>query len=318
MYDDLMDGMSISHLRFKVRAKTPLVLAKQPGSAIRGALYNVLSGTFCTEPDGPHTYIHAEQCPVCWLLANSNDQDARGENQPRPLTIQPPSPGRYMPGQTLEFGISLIGAAQNLMPYVARAVERSGDAGVGPGRGKFELVTIGEYSPLWDTHRDLMRNGLVQKPTLQITPTRVNELVCEGITRVTLDFLTPVRLIANGELTKRPNTTVFVQRLLERCQRIAMYYAEADTPYDRERWQQAYTDLTSLAQTWTIVHDETQWVEVHSGSRKRGRTSPLSGLVGKVHWGGDITPALSWLLWGQSLHVGKSAVKGNGWYRLMW
>ncbi|MEM6283646.1 MAG: CRISPR system precrRNA processing endoribonuclease RAMP protein Cas6 [Chloroflexota bacterium] len=318
MHSNLMDGLSVNHLRFTVRAKTPIVLTTQPGSAIRGVLYKVLSRNFCSEPDGPHTQFHTDNCPVCWLLANSNDRDARGENQPRPITIQPPVPGRYQPGQTFTFGISLIGAAQNMLPYIARAVQRSGETGIGPGRGKFELVTIGEYSPLWDAQRDLMRDGLVVAPTLQVTSARVNELATRQGERVTLEFITPLRLTANKTLVKHPNPLPLIQRLVERCQRIALYYAENPAAYDREQWKTAYNDLSELAQGWAIVHDETRWVEVHSGSRKKGTTSPISGLTGTVHWSGDISPALTWLLWGQSLHVGKSAVKGNGWYRVTW
>jgi hypothetical protein len=33
-------------------------------------------------------------------------------------------------------------------------------------------------------------------------------------------------------------------------------------------------------------------------------------------WEGDVTRLRPWLLWGQSLHVGKDAVKGNGWYQV--
>jgi hypothetical protein len=30
----------------------------------------------------------------------------------------------------------------------------------------------------------------------------------------------------------------------------------------------------------------------------------------------DWTPFLSWLVWGEIVHVGKDAVKGNGWYEI--
>lgn len=318
MYSELMNGLSANHLRFTLKVKTPIVLTTQPGSAVRGALYTALSNNFCTEPNGPHTHFHAENCPVCWLLANSNDKDARGKNQPRPLTIQPPLKGRYQPGKDLTFGITLIGAAQNMMPYIARAVQRSGELGIGAGRGKFELVTIGEYSPLLDAHRDLLRDGLVQKPTLAVNTARINERVQDNIERITLEFITPMRLTANKALVKQPEPLPLMQRLMERCQRIAMYYAEGDVPYNRDAWLTAYDDLTGLVRNWAVVHDETRWIEVHSGSRRKGTTSPISGFVGKAHWAGDISPALPWLLWGQSLHVGKSAVKGNGWYRVTW
>ena len=43
----------------------------------------------------------------------------------------------------------------------------------------------------------------------------------------------------------------------------------------------------------------------------------ISGLIGRVRWEGEVAPLLPWLLWGSVLHVGKNAVKGSGYYRVI-
>lgn len=313
----LMRGMSVQHYRFTVRAREALILEDQPGSAIRGALYQALSERFCGEPNTPVTPDHQRHCPVCWLLALEDDKAARGRDLPRPLTIQPPRARAYFQGEVLTFGLTLIGQAQNLFPYLARAVQRMGEIGVGRGRGRFNLEMIAEYNPLVDATRRLMQGNFVSKPTLGITPARIAEQALLGSTKhITLEFYTPLRLIANGALVKKPFPGIFVQRLLERCQSLALAYAETDSVSTRSEWLAAAHELQAKAECLRIAYDDTEWVDFWSGSRRHNHLTPIGGLIGTVRWEGDVSQLRPWLLWGQSLHVGKDAVKGNGWYQI--
>jgi len=321
MINPLMHGMSACHLMFKVRAREAIHLVGQPGSAIRGGLYGVLSDNFCTAPDGPHTEGHADNCPVCWLLALEDPTNNRGRNLPRPLTIEPPPAGDYEVGNTFRFGITLIGQAQNLFPYVARAVARLGHIGIGRGRergcGRFTLEEIQEINPLLDATRSLLNMRNVRQPHLQVTPARVSEATPQRASSITLNLLTPTRLTQQKRLVKSPEPYPFVARLIERCQQLATHYGVGNQDVDPILWRDAYQQLTALAHEWTLTYKETEWVEHRSGSRRHKRSTPISGLVGRFRWEGDITPVYPWLVWGQSLHVGKDAVKGNGWYRIL-
>jgi len=313
----LMHGLTVQHYRFTVRAQEAIILEDQPGSALRGALYQALSERFCSEPGSVITPDHKQRCPVCWLLALEDDQAERGRDLPRPLTVEPPEARVYHRGETLRFGFTLIGKAQNLFPYLARAIQRMGELGVGRGRGRFQLLMISEHNPLLDAERDLMSGNFVQQPTLAVTPARIAEQAAASLhDRITVEFRTPLRLIANGKLLKTPEPGYFIQRLLERCQTIATYYAETDAPPLREDWQAAAQALQATAGTLAIGYDDTQWADHWSGSKRQGRKTPIGGLVGVVRWEGDVTSLRPWLLWGQSLHVGKDAVKGNGWYQV--
>ncbi len=316
MSADLMRGMSVSHIRFVVQALDGIVLEGQPGSALRGAFYTALSENFCTEPGQTHYPEHADYCPVCWLMAREAPEAERGADLPRPLVIEPPHAGQYRRGDTFTFGIGLIGRAQDLFPFVARAVQKMGALGIGVGRGRFKLVSIAEYSPLLDAQRTILSTNRVSAPTLQVTPARIQDAV-QPLDFVLLDFLSPTRLTAGSKLVKTPEPRVFIQRLIERCQRLATYYAETECPPTSEEWRVLSDALCQQAEGWRIGYDSTRWVETFSGSRRHGRLTPISGFVGLVRWDGDLQAAYPWLLWGQSLHVGKDAVKGNGWYRIV-
>lgn len=313
----LMHGLSVLHLRFKVRATTPVAFSEQPGSALRGALYRVMANNFCSEPFERVTPDHQARCPVCWLLAQENDTNRTGRHLPRPLTIQPPHGHHFEAGQTFRFGISLIGKAQDFLPFVARAVQKMGSAGVGKGRGRFTLLNIEEHSPIQDIARDLMDGQRVKIPTLHVTAPRIAEISARlPHGSVVIELLSPLRLIANDKLLRKPEPQAFVQRLLERAQTLAEHYGDAD-PQARAYWRETYDALSVVASTLQLTMNDTEWVEAWSGSERIKGYTPISGLVGRFRWEGDLKPLMAWLMWGQSLHIGKDSVKGNGWYRIV-
>lgn len=311
-----MAGMSASHLRFTVQAREAILLEGQPGSALRGALYHALTESFCTGPDHLDHEAHAAHCPVCWLMALEDSKHERGQNIPRPITIQPPEARAYYPGEVFSFGVTLIGTAQILFPYVARSVVRMGSLGIGRGRGRFKLGTIYEVNPLFDATRRLVDVNTVRQPNLQITPGRILEAVPQQVTSVLVDLYTPMRLISRKKLVKTPDPAVFMARLVERCQSLVTYYGESPTSVSD--WSSLHQELTASASKWRTAYNDTRWFEAFSGSKRKSRNTPISGLVGRFRWEGDITLAYSWLLWGQSLHIGKDTVKGNGWYQIIY
>lgn len=314
----LMQGLTVQHLRFAVRATEWLSFSDQPGSALRGGLYQALADHFCSERFNPVSPDHSQRCPVCWLLAFENPMHQRGRDVARPLTIQPPDKSSYANGSDVTFGISLVGAARDLLPYVVRAVEWMGDNGVGKGRGRFRLQAVHEYSPLWDTERLLMDGKHVYSPTLAVNAARVADKAAElAPDRITLRFLTPTRLTANGKLMKTPEPGIVIARLLERCQNLVDHYCECDSRPVQEHWKAAAAAAVEQARGLQMTYNDVSWVEVMSGSKRRGHATPISGFLGTVRWEGDLAGLHEWLLWGQSLHVGKDAVKGNGWYHII-
>ena len=63
--------------------------------------------------------------------------------------------------------------------------------------------------------------------------------------------------------------------------------------------------------------DRTRWVEVRSYSARQGRLTPISGLVGPATIDGDLAALRAVLVWGELVRVGKNAVTGAGWYRIV-
>ena len=329
-------NLAIHHLWFTVAATTPITLPSASGSAVRGALVNALRQHYCPDsalrPRGTRIEAdpdHRAICPVCWLIALEDATGERGRNVQRPYTIEPPPGhlGRIEPGQQFSFGLSLIGRAVNLFPYLILAVPEMGRLGIGQfdrqrgGRGQFLLREVTAINPLSGTRQPLLADGThLSLPAIPVEAALVENFVSEvaeqataNDNRLEIHFRTPTRIIADSRLVHRPAFGPLYQRLVERVEGLARYYA-SDQPNDNSR---SKADLVALANDVEVVEDQTTWVELTSGSHRLGRATPIGGYQGRVAYRAeDWRPLLPLLLWGQSLHVGKSAVKGDGWFTI--
>ncbi len=314
------------HLTFRCRVVEPIVLREHKGSAIRGAIFGAVRYQFCVrkELESCHPCQLVANCPVSFLLATVDDNGRRGDDVPRPYTVQPPlGPAvQYAPGEPLEFGVTLYARALSHLPYLLVAVrnlERYGLGGRTPGpdgwwrRGGFRIERIVATDPLDGRTEVVMEEGdnLVHVPDFGVTHEAVLRRAgaMAQPERVTVHFLTPTRLIEQGRLVQRPLFRPLFQRLVERLSSLWEQYAGASPPLD-------FASVMAAAERVRTVEDATRWVELESYSSRRNVRTPIGGFVGLATFEGPLAPLLPWLIWGEYTHVGKNAVKGDGWYRL--
>ena len=312
------------HLEFTATALTPLELDDQAGASIRGAVVGGLWERFCAnkaEPscaDCPLIPV----CPVAELIAPMRAEgETGGAQRPRPYVLRPPvDPARhYAPGAALAFGLALIGPVARLFPYLvmaAQAIEQSGLGRRMPAnggrRGALQLAAITAVNPLAGARQPLYQrdHAQVQAPGLPITPADVATYAAALPTdRLTLQFRTPLRLIDGDRLVKRFDPRPFVQRLAWRLDQLAVAYGDGAPLCDRAA-------LTTQLDQLSLADDQTTWVDVVSYSSRSRQRTPIGGLVGQVTLAGDLAPLRELLVWGSLIHVGKNAVKGDGWYTI--
>lgn len=322
-----MDSFTAHHLRFTAEVRTPIQLNEHKGSAIRGALFHALRRSFCFNKDAEHCQACSlyATCPICFLVATVDPEGWRGADVPRPYTVEPPlgTSTYYAPGEEIRFGLTMFAQALNLFPYVVLAVKELEHGGVGQKapdetgrwrRGTFALKEIEAFNALSGDRQNVLRQGdnLVSVPDVPVT----HDQVLQAASRMpedelTVTFLTPARLVDAGRLVHRPQFRVLLQRLLERLSALTARFT--DTPLTLD-----FKELLLGAEGVKLVEDETNWVELDSYSTRRRGHTPISGFVGRAVFQGDMKPFLPWLVWGQLVHVGKNAVKGDGWYALSW
>ncbi len=339
-----MHHFTAHHLRFVAEAQDTIELNEHQGSAIRGALFHALRNRFCGNKEAQECAACplVAACPVAFLVSTLDPQSGRGRDVPRPFTIQPPLPGqggrltalpdgrpafRYNPGEPFVFGLTLYAQALQLFPYVILAVNEFERGGIGRKvqqsdgrwqRGRLTIREVWAENPLTGECRSILREGsqMVQVPDIPITHQQVTSQVSRitpHVSRFTLRFLTPTRIIERGHLLK-PETfhfRPFFQRLMERLEALSRDFSDTPLVFGDPK------GLIEAAGRVRVVENRLIWEELRSYSTRRHAESPISGLVGTATLEtADWSPFLPWLVWGQFTHVGKDAVKGNGWYKV--
>jgi hypothetical protein len=340
-----MDNFTAHRLRFVAEAQTIIELNEHQGSAIRGALFHALRCRFCGNKEARECAACplVAACPVAALVSTLKPESRRGRDVPRPYTIQPPiangriaenespfairySPFVYEAGERLEFGLTLYAQALQLFPYVVLAMQVFEEGGIGRKleqsngrwrRGTLTIQNVWAENPLTGERQSVMQadEKMVQVPDIPITHQQVCEWVNERMSesanqRIGIRFLTPTRIIERGQLVK-PETfrfQPFFQRLMERLESLSRDFSDTPLVFDDPR------GLIEAAGRVRVVENDLRWEELRSYSTRRRAESPTSGLLGYVTLeADDWAPFLTWLVWGQFVHVGKDAVKGNGW-----
>ena len=318
-----MDDLVTHHLLFITEVVTPLELDEHSGSALRGNLFEAVWGRFCTNRTAP-TCAECPLntlCPVSSLVAPLREENPRGRDIPRPYVIIPPLEGSryYAPGEKLAFGLTLFGNIIQLLPYIMLSLNAFEVAGLGKRlqagkRGRFKVKQVESYHPLNGERQTIYRAGKAQVgvPALSVTAADVSAKAATlAKEKITLNFLTPMRLKDQehivGQIAFRP----LLHRLLERFDALRVEYGNGQEHIFEER--KRYVDLAAQVH---CIDDATCWEQLSSYSQRTRQSSPLSGFVGYATFAGDLTPFLEFLIWGELIHVGKSCVKGNGWYRI--
>jgi hypothetical protein len=317
-----MTNLTYTHLQFDCIAETPINFGGDwAGNRLRGALGYVLLRTTCDQ-DGRGGEMHTAHCPACWLLRHKLDP----AHARRAYSVVPPlpAPERVLVGQRFSFTITLFGEGWQFLPYFVLAVGEMGRSGV--GRGTFQIASITARNPLIQQEEVLLTPGddLVQVPELivewQDTVAQSSALITStssGQTSqslsLTLQFLTPTRLIDQKHLMKQPQFDIFFRRLLHRIDTLGTQLANVP----RREWS-AIEHLHALADSVQLVDNRTNWVELRPRSGRDRQYKPMSGFVGEATYQAvDWSDLLSILLFGQGIQVGKLATKGNGVYQVV-
>lgn len=219
-------------------------------------------------------------------------------------------------------------------------------------RGLFKLRSAQAINLLSGEVQDILQAGssLVQRPDMPVTHGQVLELsrqmlserigasangfhsvgsqlyaVKPDAVEISLVFKTPTRIVEREHLLKEPQFRPILQRLLERLEALS---GRGEAVMRSQRGSEAAAlrftpdeaidkaGLLALGERVELVENRTRWADVWSFSSRRGDKTPIGGLVGQAVYRAEAevwAVLLPYLLWGSVVHVGKSAVKGDGW-----
>lgn len=308
---------ALTRVRFEIEAAEPLRLPAYPGSAWRGLLGHSLRRTVCV--------TRQPTCAGCLLQGTCaysvffespppNPQTAaRYTALPHPfvLDVDASAEREVARGAPLSLGMTLIGPAIDLLPYLIQTLERAGQRGLGSRGGRFALCRVlaeeglgsDQWRPVFDADSREYRRLVSPRPSgAPPAPT----------SPIPIDFQTPLRIKRHGHFVGAAEIEPgdLIRNLLARLDSLSAFYGDTSIP---SQWNV----LARWASDIEISAKDLSWVDWTRYSSRQRTTMQMGGLVGTLTLDGagihDLWPAV-WL--GQWTHLGKGTSFGLGKYRV--
>jgi hypothetical protein len=275
----------------------------------------------------------AESCPYKQIFEPSPPPGAerlsKNQDIPRPFIFRPTPTTRthFERGESFEFELVLIGRAFDYIPYFVLAFRELAEGGLGLNRGRCNLDQVEEFgllawSPvggeqpsvtgqqisvtrIYSSEDHLFRTvkGINSSEWIE---SRINQLTSEH-GRLTVSFLTPTFLRADGQVIREPEFHQIFKRLRDRINALSTFFG--DGPLDVD-----FRGLGERSEKIRKVGGRFEWLDRARTSTKTGQRHELSGFVGSATYAGALDEFLPWLALGELVHVGKHTAWGNGWF----
>jgi hypothetical protein len=308
--------LPLKRLRFQCEAQEPIRLPHYSGSAWRGLIGSSLRRSVCvTRQPTCEGCLLRTQCAYSTFFESppaTPDTAARYNALPHPFVLEPEPPGRraIAPGEPLGVGMTLIGPAGALVPYMIHAVQRAGTRGLGREGGRFRLLAVEQETQLgsddWQPIYSAENATLQPAETLAAAPAPA-----PLAPRVQLH--TPVRVKRNGRYLGPGDldARALLGALATRVAVLADLYGTRPRGFERAS---AHAAIDQIKLEPEALH----WGEWTRYSSRQRTHMQLGGVVGRLRLEGPGVPAL-WplLVLGQWVHVGKATSFGLGRYRIV-
>ena len=308
--------LPLKRLRFQCEALEPIRLPPYTGSAWRGLIGTSLRRSVCvTRQPTCDGCLLRTQCAYSTFFESppaSAETAARYNALPHPFVLEPEPPGRraVAPGEPLHIGMTLIGAAGALTPYLVHTLERAGSRGLGRDGGRFRLLTVEQETQLGSDHWQPIYSAesATLRPAETLTPPPG-----PAPDWLRLELHTPVRLKRNGRYlgARALDAPALLGALAARVAMLAELYGTGPRAFERNLAHAAIDQVT-------LESERLQWAEWTRYSSRQRTHMQLGGVFGTLQLRGPGLPAL-WplLVLGQWLHVGKATSFGLGRYRIV-
>ncbi|MHB2020943.1 MAG: CRISPR system precrRNA processing endoribonuclease RAMP protein Cas6 [Candidatus Xenobia bacterium] len=286
-------ALRVLSIRFRLAACGPVRLPAFSGSTFRGLLGHALRSVACSCNDS----AHLPQCAYHFLFETTAPQ---GDDIARPFVLEPPGDVHVVPsGQGFSLGIHLLGRGADYLPWFIFAMEEMGRLGIGLSRrDHFKVVAAESQGQCF--YRD---GRFIGEPVETHLGTAVGEP--QEVDRVLCHFLSPTRLVHQGQLATVPDLHILIRAALRRIDQVLQVHAGRALEVD-------YRGLVAQAAICHLVENESRWFDWERVSQRQQRSMKLGGLVGRACWQGPIGPLLPLLSASTVLHLGKNTTFGLG------
>jgi hypothetical protein len=326
--------MPIGLFRFRIVPVNALLVPRfNKGNMLRGGFGHAFRHLCCVPQckDTKNCPV-ATSCPYKQVFEPSPpphaDRLSKNQDIPRPFVFRAPlnNQTQFESGQAFEFGLVLIGRALDFLPYFVLSFREVAAEGVGLNRAKCNLERVEQIeacpngaelqdyrsaviytseSQLFRAAKLLSGDDWIKSRLHNISDPKGNGT----LQRITIRFLTPTFLRADGEVIHRPEFHQVFKRLRDRINALSTFFGSGPLDVD-------FQELGRSAENVRTVACDVKWIERFRTSSKTRQRHELSGLIGDVSYEGDLREFLPWLALGELTHLGKHTAWGMGWYEM--
>ena len=204
------------------------------GSTLRGAFGNALKRITCAEPNRQscHCCSLENECAYAYLFETTSPEGAERlksyDDVPRPFVIVSSLEGKthFHAGEEFDVEIRLFGKGIDFLPYIVLAFINLAETGLGVNRKPCVLKGVTAYHPVRRTEAQVftvethsirpVNEVLTVRDVLSYLPSQA------GI--VGINFLTPLRLKADGDLISSVQFQHLIRSLLHRISFIMAFH----------------------------------------------------------------------------------------------
>ncbi len=301
-------------LRVSLTARETVQLPPFPGSKLEGAFGHALYQLACTQPQRKTCTgcpLHSI-CPYGLSYAPSPPAEIKASSlgtPPRPIIFRVAysEERSVVAGETLSFGMVVVGHALTQLPYVLAALREVGAQGLGRTRGQLALQEVVSVQPYSGEEIMLLREGDMG---IHLSPLLLRPADLPGITapRVRLHLHSLLHLKQGGQMVEDIQFPTLVRALQRRLSNLEQVHGGAAS---------LGANFTTLPEHAQQIKTTYQYLRPVSQLRKgsyQGQKTNMEGLLGKLEYTGNFAPFSTLLRLGEQLGLGKWAHFGAGLY----
>jgi CRISPR-associated endoribonuclease Cas6 len=319
-----MEGIRYGAFKFSITPSQPVTLPVFKGSTLRGGfgyafkrVVCALKGKECSD------CLLKEKCVYSYIFETPPPSDTKimrkYPSAPHPFVIEPPLERKrgYKPGDEISFNLILIGRAVDYLPYFIYAFSELGNIGLGKAKGKYELKRVEslEKGAKSETREKIIYSSTtktLKSFKTEFLPLKFDLSITKGSNSkpLTLNFLTPTRIIYNGHLTLELEFHIFIRNLIRRLSLLYYFHCGGDP----SQWD--FKGIIEKSKQVKVKQKALRWYDWERYSTRQETKMKMGGFIGKITFEGDIALFMPIIKAGEILHVGKGTGFGLGKYKI--
>ncbi|HEV8041763.1 MAG TPA: CRISPR system precrRNA processing endoribonuclease RAMP protein Cas6 [Bryobacteraceae bacterium] len=283
----------------------------QPGNLLRGAFGNAFRGIVCpSNCPGARLCPTRASCDYARIFEPTREEPIREEptregptgeeptgepasttsgpsglrDRPRPFVFR----AAYLDGKTIQpqerfwFDVNLFETRNPPLDSFAQAFGRLAKQGIGPRRGRSDLVSVEQRSI-----------------SISLAPKS------EETRTIRVEFVTPTELKSGDQLVARPEFDVLFARSRDRVSTLRALFGAGPLEID-------FRAMGQRAGAVRMTHCELRQVDATRRSSRTGQVHGIGGFVGLAEYAGDLGEFIPYLEIAQWTGIGRQCVWGKG------